>query len=126
MPALGRFGPLALAVAALAAICMALMAWSHLSWRDLQDRGHAFDTLLTQTRLESLRGQQLADQRLDKPARGAPAPLNAAVVAARQLLETPNPAMRQPLQTLLNRLESAQHLFQQRQAQPDRDRKSVV
>jgi diguanylate cyclase (GGDEF)-like protein/PAS domain S-box-containing protein len=99
MPALGRFGPLALAVAALAAICMALMAWSHLSWRDLQTRSHAFDTLLAQTRVQ--------------------APLNSAVTAAQQLLRSSDPSMQGTLHTLLSRLEQAQQLSVQRLEHPD-------
>ncbi|RZL01193.1 MAG: EAL domain-containing protein [Rubrivivax sp.] len=122
MPALGRFGPLALAVAALAAICVALMAWSHMSWRDLQNRGHTFDTLLAQTRLESLRSQWLAEQllegRIPSNHQRVQAPLNAAVQAAARLLEAPAPAMRATLQTLLGRLQNAQQLLKQRLEQP--------
>jgi len=44
IPALGRFGPLALALAALALVSMGLIAWSHLGWRAIQERSHAFDS----------------------------------------------------------------------------------
>jgi len=91
MPALGRFGPLALAVAALAAIRMAFMAWSHMSWRDLQNRGQTFDTLLAQTRLESLRSQWLAEQllegRIPADQQRVQNPSNAALQARAQLPE---------------------------------------
>ena len=52
-PALGRFGPLAFSVAAIAAISMGLIAWSHVGWNRLQQRAHAFDTRLLEARQEA-------------------------------------------------------------------------
>ena len=52
-PALGRFGPLAFSVAAIAAISMGLIAWSHVGWNRLQQRAHAFDTRLLEARQET-------------------------------------------------------------------------
>jgi diguanylate cyclase (GGDEF)-like protein/PAS domain S-box-containing protein len=52
-PALGRFGPVALSVAAIAAISMGLIAWSHVGWNRLQQRAHAFDTQLLEARQEA-------------------------------------------------------------------------
>ena len=52
-PALGRFGPVALSVAAIAAISMGLIAWSHVGWNRLQQRAHAFDTRLLEARQEA-------------------------------------------------------------------------
>jgi diguanylate cyclase (GGDEF)-like protein/PAS domain S-box-containing protein len=52
-PVLGRFGPMALSVAALAAVSMGLIAWSHLGWNRLQQRAHAFDTQLSEARLQA-------------------------------------------------------------------------
>ncbi len=61
MPALGRFGPLALSVGALAAISMGLIAWSHLGWNHLQQQAHAFDTHLSAARFEARQAQWLLD-----------------------------------------------------------------
>jgi len=52
-PALGRFGPLAFSVAAIAAISMGLIAWSHVGWNRLQQSAHAFDTRLLEARQEA-------------------------------------------------------------------------
>ena len=57
MPILGRFGPVAVAVAALAAISMGLIAWSHLGWHRLQTQAHAFDTRLSEARFEARQTQ---------------------------------------------------------------------
>jgi len=59
MPALGRFGPLAVSVGALAAISMGLIAWSHLGWSRLQQQAHAFDTHLSAARSEARQAQWL-------------------------------------------------------------------
>ena len=61
MPTLGRFGPLALAVAALAAISMGLIAWSHLGWNRLQQQAHAMDTHLSAARVEARQVQWLLE-----------------------------------------------------------------
>ena len=59
MPALGRFGPVALSVGALAAVSMGLIAWSHLGWNRLQQQAHAFDTHLSAARFETRQAQWL-------------------------------------------------------------------
>jgi diguanylate cyclase (GGDEF)-like protein/PAS domain S-box-containing protein len=52
-PVLGRFGPIAVSVAAIAIISMGLIAWSHVGWSRLQQRTHAFDTRLLEARQEA-------------------------------------------------------------------------
>ncbi|MDE2400623.1 MAG: EAL domain-containing protein [Burkholderiales bacterium] len=122
MPALGRFGPLALAVAALAAICVGLMAWSHHSWRELQVRSHAFDTVLAQARLQSQRSQWLAEQRQNQvdpaAAEDAQPPLDNAVALATQLLQTATPSLHPAMQTLVAQLENVRRLLEQRIKHP--------
>ncbi|MES2089340.1 MAG: PAS domain-containing protein, partial [Pseudomonadota bacterium] len=122
-PALGRFGPLALAVAALAAICMALMAWSHQSWRALQTRSHNMESLLAQTQLESQRSQWMAKQAMGPRAQLTPAqvqaPLSVAIAAAQQLLRSDEPRLHPLLQSLHSRLENTQRLLNERLQHPE-------
>ena len=77
-PALGRFGPLALSVAALAAVSMGLIAWSHLGWNRLQQRAHAFDTHLSEARFEARQALWLLTQQREVSADALGAPLNRA------------------------------------------------
>ena len=82
-PALGRFGPLALSVAAIAAISMGLIAWSHVGWNRLQQRAHAFDTRLLEARQESRHTRWLhtLSSAATIPADSLAAPLHRADVA---------------------------------------------
>ncbi len=59
MPSLGHFWPIALCVAALAAISMGLIAWSNIGWHRLQEQAHAFDTRMSVAKLETQRAQWL-------------------------------------------------------------------
>jgi diguanylate cyclase (GGDEF)-like protein/PAS domain S-box-containing protein len=64
VPALGRFGPIAVSVAAVAAVSMGLIAWSHMGWHQLQQRAHIFDTLLSQSQFQAHQSLWLAEQRV--------------------------------------------------------------
>ncbi len=122
IPALGRLGPLAVAVSALAALSMGLLAWSHHGWAALQERAHAADTLLTTTRYESRQGVWLAEQKLqgrkDIGEATALAPMQAAVKAERQWAQTAAPEMRPALDKLGSALGHLAYLQQQRLHHP--------
>src|SRR5574343_50109 len=104
IPALGRLGPLAVAVSALAALSMGLLAWSHHGWASLQERAHEADTLLTTTRYESRQGVWLVEQKLagrrDISNDAALAPMQAAVKAERLWAQSAVPKMRPSLDKL--------------------------
>jgi len=112
VPALGRFGPTAVCVAALAAVSMGLIAWSHIGWHQLQQRAHVFDTLLSQTQFQAHQSQWLAEQRalgqaevsatmVDEPAAKAP------------------PSLTPPLQALMEELVRSRSALDQRLQQPN-------
>ncbi|MDE2000205.1 MAG: hypothetical protein KGI52_14905, partial [Burkholderiales bacterium] len=104
IPALGRLGPLAVAVSALAALSMGLLAWSHHGWAALQERAHEADTLLTTTRYESRQGVWLVEQKLqgrkDIGDAAVLAPMQAAVNAERRWAQTAVPELRPALDRL--------------------------
>jgi len=104
MPALGRFGPLALSVGALAAISMGLIAWSHLGWNRLQQQAHAFDTHLSAARFEAKQAQWLLEAVPVPSAAAQPAPLTAPLTRAHNALAALEPhapeAVRKPLSLL--------------------------
>ncbi|MFY9459874.1 MAG: EAL domain-containing protein [Aquabacterium commune] len=109
MPALGRFGPLALSVGALAAISMGLIAWSHLGWNRLQQQAHAFDTHLSAARFEARQAQWLLGT---APATASqPAPLASPLMRARNALAALQPhapeAVKAPLSLLQTQVVAA-------------------
>jgi diguanylate cyclase (GGDEF)-like protein/PAS domain S-box-containing protein len=123
VPALGRFGPTAVCVAALAAVSMGLIAWSHIGWHQLQQRAHVFDTLLSQTQFQAHQSQWLAEQRalgqaevsatmVDEPAAKAQA-------TTRALLELAPPSLTPPLQALMEELVRSRSALDQRLQQPN-------
>jgi diguanylate cyclase (GGDEF)-like protein/PAS domain S-box-containing protein len=59
----GRVRSVAWSILVLAAVSLGLMAWSHQSWHELQQRAHTFDTLLSQVQLQARRAQILTEQR---------------------------------------------------------------
>ena len=91
MPALGRFGPLALSVGALAAISMGLIAWSHLGWNRLQQQAHAFDTHLSAARFEARQAQWLLGTDPASSGAGQPASLTAPLTRAHNALAALQP-----------------------------------
>src|SRR5690606_20108470 len=111
VPALGRFGPLAVSVAALAVVSMGLIAWSHIGWSRLQARAHSFDTLLSETQFQAHEAQWLAEQRVlgqtavDASMVGEPA--ERALAVARQLQAEAPEELAAPLQHLVDRLGQA-------------------
>ncbi|MGE5451793.1 MAG: EAL domain-containing protein [Acidobacteriota bacterium] len=122
IPALGRLGPLAVAVSALAALSMGLLAWSHHGWAALQERAHAADTLLTTTRYESRQAVWLTEQKLqgrkDISESNAQASMQAAIKAERQWAQTAAPEMRPALDKLGAALGHLAYLQEQRLRRP--------
>lgn len=121
-PALGRLGPLAVAVSALAALSMGLLAWSHHGWASLQERAHEADTLLTTTRYESRQGVWLVEQKLvgrkDISHDAALVPMQAAVKAERAWAQSAVPKMRPALDKLGVALGHLAYLQEQRLLHP--------
>ncbi len=118
VPVLGRFGPVAVSVATVAAISMGLIAWSHIGWHKLQQRAHVFDTLLSEAQFQVRQSQWLAEQRVlgqadisidmvDKPAALAQA-------TVRQLHGVAPAALDSPLQRLLDRIDRTRLALTQR------------
>ncbi len=109
---LGRFWPLALAVSALALVSMGLIAWSHLGWRGLQERAHAFDTLLAQVQKQARRSVWLLEH--GAQTQGAhttqdiQASLSDARAAALMLQSMATPQMLPSAMTLINKLDQVQ------------------
>lgn len=111
-PSQVRFRSVVGAVLILSIVSMGLMAWSHNGWYELQQRAHAFDTLLSQTQLQAHRAQTLTEQHAVVQARttGTTPPLTEidslatqAQYAARQLLHV-TPVSLQPEVTRLGEL----------------------
>ena len=119
-PALGRYGPLALSVAALAAISMGLIAWSHLGWNRLQQRAHAFDTHLSDARLEARQTLWLLSQPPASAASagGLSAPLQRADLALAQLRTQAPKELLGPLQRTQQALADAKAASGDPQALP--------
>ncbi|WP_290901178.1 EAL domain-containing protein [Aquabacterium sp.] len=111
MPALGRFGPLALSVGALAAISMGLIAWSHLGWNRLQQQAHAFDTHLSAARFEARQAQWLLGSAPEPSASGQPASLITPLTRAHNALAALQPhapeAVKAPLSLLQTQVVAA-------------------
>ncbi len=111
MPALGRFGPLALSVGALAAISMGLIAWSHLGWNRLQQQAHAFDTHLSAARFEARQAQWLLGTAPEPSASGQPASLITPLTRAHNALAALQPhapeAVKAPLSLLQTQVVAA-------------------
>nr|WP_236651233.1 EAL domain-containing protein [Aquabacterium fontiphilum] len=124
IPALGRFGPLALCLAALAVLSMGLIAWSHLGWRNLQERAHVFDTDLSSVQFRVHRSHWVVEESLR---RGTTAPADAVVLrpldeadaVASRLAGTASPAMQAELDRWAARLRAAEHLVLRRWREPD-------
>jgi len=117
VPALGRFGPTAVSVAALAVISMGLMAWSHMGWSRLQHRAHNFDTLLSQTQVQAHEAQWLAEQRVlgqsSVDAAMVSAPAAKALEVANSLREESPAELDVALQNLIARLEQLRQKLDQ-------------
>jgi diguanylate cyclase (GGDEF)-like protein/PAS domain S-box-containing protein len=123
VPALGRFGPTAVCVAALAAVSMGLIAWSHIGWHQLQQRAHVFDTLLSQTQFQAHQSQWLAEQRAlgqaEVSATMVDEPATKAQATTRALLELAPPSLTPPLQALMQALVRSRSALDQRLQQPN-------
>lgn len=109
VPALGRFGPIAVSVAAVALISMGLIAWSHIGWHELQQRAHVFDTLLSETQFQARQGQWLAEQRVlgqsDISEQMIEAPVSKARSNARQLLDVAPSSLDPAIQHLQDKID---------------------
>ena len=107
-----RFGPLALAVSAVAAMSMGLIAWSHQSWRALQERTHRVDTALSAVQYQARASVLGAEQRvLGLPTAGNEDPghtLAQALQQARSLHAESPPELRAAMATLLTELAHAE------------------
>lgn len=123
IPALGRFGPLALALAALALVSMGLIAWSHLGWRAIQERSHAFDSQLSAVQFRLHRSQWMVEESLRQPQRDTQRevvqPLDEARILASRLVMEEAPGMQAPLELWLERLREAEAQTLKRLRQPD-------
>jgi diguanylate cyclase (GGDEF)-like protein/PAS domain S-box-containing protein len=109
---LGRFGPLAVSVATLAAISMGLIGWSHMGWNRLQQQAHAFDTLLPGAQTEARLSLILAKQTLGAPqnaptdtAQAVDEPIAQAIAKIKTLQESAPETMRASLASLTTLLE---------------------
>ncbi|MBI5927354.1 MAG: EAL domain-containing protein [Aquabacterium sp.] len=122
VPALGRFGPIAVSVAAVAAVSMGLIAWSHMGWHKLQQRAHVFDTLLSEAQFQTRQSQWLAEQRVlgqadisdvmvDQPAAKAQS-------TVRQLHDLAPPALDPALQHLLSKIDQTRQALTKRLRTP--------
>ena len=113
MPALGRFGPVALSVGALAAISMGLIAWSHLGWNRLQQQAHAFDTHLSAARFETRQAQWLVTGAVassaERQAVALATPLTRTHDALAELQPHVPEDVRAPLSRLQEQVEAALH-----------------
>jgi diguanylate cyclase (GGDEF)-like protein/PAS domain S-box-containing protein len=122
VPALGRFGPIAVSVATVAAISMGLIAWSHIGWSRLQQRAHVFDTLLSQTQFEARESQWLAEQRVlgqtNIDAAAVDAPASKAIATAHQLRLAAPPELAPALQHLLAKLDQTRQALGHRLQAP--------
>jgi diguanylate cyclase (GGDEF)-like protein/PAS domain S-box-containing protein len=120
--ALGRFGPIAICVAAVAAVSMGLIAWSHMGWHTLQQRAHVFDTLLTQAQFQARQSQWLAEQRVLGQASISDAmvdePIAKAQANVRQLHDLAAPTMEPALANLLSTMVLARQALAQRLRTP--------
>ena len=122
VPALGRFGPLAAAVAAVTLTGIGLMAWSHTSWLALQERGHAFDSQLADVRHQTQKGrwlveELLVDHRLIDEQQVSSA-IEHAQASAATLSEHAPDSLKPHLVTLQQNLTEAGKLFLQRRSLP--------
>ncbi len=121
-PALVRFGPLALAVSALAAISMGLIAWSHESWGRLQERTHRVDTLLSTVQYQARSSVLEAEQRvLGLPTLHNEDPREAIAIALRQAraLHEDSPAeLRPAMAALVAELEITRNAVEDRTRVP--------
>ncbi|MBI2732603.1 MAG: PAS domain-containing protein [Aquabacterium sp.] len=118
VPAMGRFGPVAVSVAAVALVSMGLIAWSHMGWHRLQQRAHEFDTLLSETQLQVRQSQSLAEQRVlgqtNISDSMVEAPAAKAQATARQLREQAPPSLDPAMARLLTRIDHARQMLSQR------------
>jgi diguanylate cyclase (GGDEF)-like protein/PAS domain S-box-containing protein len=121
-PALGRFGPLAVSVATLAAVSMGLIAWSHMGWHQLQQRAHAFDTLLPSAQFQARESLWLAEQRLNaRPGLSldeVASPMANAIDGAQALHDSAPEEMREPLRALIAQLTLTRQALLTRLAAP--------
>ncbi|MEN9452439.1 MAG: hypothetical protein RLZZ369_1498, partial [Pseudomonadota bacterium] len=122
IPALGRLGPLAVAVSALAMLSMGLLAWSHHGWASLQERAHEADTLLTATQYESRQSVWLTEEKLhghsDISEATALAPMQTAIKAERQWAQNAVPELRPALDKLGTALGHLAYVQEQRLKHP--------
>lgn len=122
IPALGRLGPLAVAVSALAMLSMGLLAWSHHGWASLQERAHEADTLLTATRYESRQGVWLAEEKLrgnmHLTEAAVLAPMQTAIKAERRWAQSAVPELRPALDKLGTALGHLAYIQEQRLKHP--------
>lgn len=124
IPALGRLGPLALAVGALAALSMGLLAWSHHGWSALQERTHTAESLLNTARFESRQGVWLTEQRLagrsNVSVSAAQDPIREAIRAGRQWTQSAPTSLKPSLEKLSLALAHLAYLQDERLKHPDK------
>lgn len=130
IPALGRFGPLAVCLAALAVLSMGLIAWSHLGWRNLQERAHVFDSDMSSVQFRVHRSHWVVEDAL-RTGRTDPdivvlQPLDEAGAVAGRLAGTATPAMQAELDRWAARLRAAENLVLRRWREPARVPEAAV
>ena len=120
---MGRFGPVALCLAALALVSMGLIAWSHLGWRSIQERSHAFDSQLSAVQFRLHRSQWLLEEALRQPESTEDEqlisrPLNEARQMASGLAMEDSPRMQGSLTQWMQDLQRAESAVRKRWRQP--------
>ena len=123
IPIMGRFGPVALCLAALALVSMGLIAWSHLGWRSIQERSHAFDSQLSAVQFRLHRSQWLLEEALRQPASAEDEqlisrPLEEARQMASRLAMEDSPRMQGSLTQWMQDLQRAESAVRKRWRQP--------
>ncbi len=101
-----------------------MITWSHMGWHDLQQRAHAFDTLLPGSQSLARESVWLAEQRLTEPEGPSDdlimAPLQQAQDSARSLRDSAPESMRPALGALVTALARTQTAVQERLKTPGR------
>lgn len=127
---MGRFGPVAACLAALAVVSMGLIAWSHLGWRTIQERSHAFDAQLSSIQFRLHRSQWLVEEALRQPDTASQEaivhPLDEARVLASRLAMEDSPLMQPSLTQWMAQLHLAEAAVLQRLRRPQEVHEATV
>ena len=127
---MGRFGPVAACLAALAVVSMGLIAWSHLGWRTIQERSHAFDAQLSSIQFRLHRSQWLVEEALRQPDTATQEaivhPLDEARVLASRLAMEDSPLMQPSLTQWMAQLHLAEAAVLQRLRRPQEVHEATV